>query len=68
MYLTIYIFFSIPDEVTDFFFNLPNPSSRTLALGLTQLLTEMNTRNRLRGEARPPREAYNLSAICDTIA
>jgi hypothetical protein len=30
------------------FFNLPNPSSRTMALGSTQPLTEMSTRN-LRG-------------------
>jgi hypothetical protein len=29
----------VPDEVD--FFNLPNPSSHTMALGLTQLLTEM---------------------------
>jgi hypothetical protein len=35
---------SIPDEVTRFF-NLPNPSSRTMALGSTQPLTEMSTRN-----------------------
>jgi hypothetical protein len=27
------------------FFNLPNPSSRTMALGSTQSLTEMSTRN-----------------------
>jgi hypothetical protein len=33
---------SIPNKVNDFF-NLPNPSSRTTALGLTQLLTEMST-------------------------
>jgi hypothetical protein len=26
-------------------FNLPNPSSRTVALGSTQPLTEMSTRN-----------------------
>jgi hypothetical protein len=32
-----------PDEVD--FFNLPNPSSCTMALGLTQPLTEMSTRN-----------------------
>jgi hypothetical protein len=31
------------DEVD--FFNLPNPSSRTMALGSTQPLTEMSTRN-----------------------
>jgi hypothetical protein len=29
----------------DFFSNLPNPSSRTMALGSTQYLTEMSTRN-----------------------
>jgi hypothetical protein len=33
----------VPDEVD--FFNLPYPSSRTMALGLTQPLTEMSTRN-----------------------
>jgi hypothetical protein len=33
----------IPDEAD--FFNLPNPSSRTMVLGLTQPLTEMSTRN-----------------------
>jgi hypothetical protein len=27
------------------FFNLPNPSSHTMALGSTQPLTEMSTRN-----------------------
>jgi hypothetical protein len=31
------------DEVD--FFDLPNPSSRTMALGSTQPLTEMSTRN-----------------------
>jgi hypothetical protein len=35
---------SSPDEVNEFFFNLPNPSSRTVALGFTQPLTEMKTR------------------------
>jgi hypothetical protein len=29
----------------DFFFNLPNPSSRTMALGSTQPLTQMSTSN-----------------------
>jgi hypothetical protein len=33
----------VPDEVD--FFNLPNPSSRTMALGWTLPLTEMSTRN-----------------------
>jgi hypothetical protein len=40
----IYRFGSIPDEVIGFV-NWPNPSSRTMALGLTQPLTEMSTRN-----------------------
>jgi hypothetical protein len=35
---------SSPDEV-DFFFNRPNPSSRTMIVGSTQPLTEMSTRN-----------------------
>ena len=35
---------SIPDRVIGIF-NLLNPSDRTLALGLTQSLTEMSTRN-----------------------
>jgi hypothetical protein len=34
----------IPDEVTEFF-NLPNPSSRIMALGSTQPLIEMSTKN-----------------------
>jgi hypothetical protein len=34
---------SSPDEAD--FFNVPNPSSRTMALGPTQPLTEMSTRN-----------------------
>jgi hypothetical protein len=38
----------VPGEVD--FFNLPNPSSRTRALGSTQPLTKMNTRNVPRGE------------------
>jgi hypothetical protein len=32
---------SIPDEITEFFFNLLNPSNHTMALGSTQPLTEM---------------------------
>jgi hypothetical protein len=33
---------SSPDEVIEFF-NLPYTSSRSMALGFTQLLTDMNT-------------------------
>jgi hypothetical protein len=41
---------SSPGEMI-FFFNLPNPFRRTVALGLTQPLTEMSTRN-FAGEKR----------------
>jgi hypothetical protein len=51
----------IPDEVD--FFNLSNPSSRTMALGSTQPLTEMSTRNLPGVKKRPARRADNLAAI-----
>jgi hypothetical protein len=34
-----------PLRSLDFFFNLRNPSGRTMALGSTQPVTEMSTRN-----------------------
>jgi hypothetical protein len=49
------------------FFNLPNPSSHSMALGSTQLLTEMSTRNLPGGEVWPVRKADNLTAICEPI-
>jgi hypothetical protein len=49
------------------FFNLPNPSSRKMALGSIQLLTEMRTRNILGGKGRPARKAHNLTAIYEPI-
>jgi hypothetical protein len=58
---------SSPDEVDFFFFNLLNPSSRTMALGSTQPLTEMSTRNLAGGKGRPARKADNLTAICEPI-
>jgi hypothetical protein len=54
---------SIPDEITGFF-NWPNPSSRTMALGSTQPLTEMSTRNLPGGKGRPGLGADNLT-ICE---
>jgi hypothetical protein len=41
----------VPVEVD--FFSLPNPSSRTMALELTQPLTEVSTRNLPGGKGRP---------------
>jgi hypothetical protein len=49
----------ILDEVD--FFNLHNPSSRTLALGSTKPLTKMSTTK----QKRPARRADNLAAIYD---
>jgi hypothetical protein len=46
------------------FFSLPNPSSRTVALGSTQPLTEIITRKLLGSKERPALEADNLTAIC----
>jgi hypothetical protein len=57
---------SIPDEVIAFF-NWPNPSSRTMALGSTQPLTEMSTRNLPAGKRQPTHKADNLTAICEPI-
>jgi hypothetical protein len=55
---------SIPDEVIGFF-NWPNLSSRTMALGSTLPLTEMSTGNLPGGTGRLARGADNLTAICE---
>jgi hypothetical protein len=57
---------SISDEVIGFL-NLPDSSSRTMALGLTQPPIEMSTRKFLGGKKRPVRRADNLTAICEPI-
>jgi hypothetical protein len=49
------------------FFNLPNPSSRTMTLGSTQPLTDMSTRNIPGGEERPEPKADNFTAICEPM-
>jgi hypothetical protein len=49
------------------FFNLPNPSSRTVALVSTHPLTEMSTGNLSGGKVRPALKADNLTAICEPI-
>jgi hypothetical protein len=56
---------SSPDEVD--FFNLSDPSSRTMALGSTQPLTEISTMNLPRCKGRPASKADNLTAICEPI-
>jgi hypothetical protein len=56
---------SNPDEVD--FFNLPNPTSHTMALGSTQPLTEMSTRNIPGGKGWLARKADNLTVICELI-
>jgi hypothetical protein len=53
---------SIPDGVIGFF-RWKNPSDRTMALGSTQPLTEMSTRNISWGYRRPVYKADNLTTI-----
>jgi hypothetical protein len=45
------------------FFNLPNPSSCTMALGFTQPLTETSTRRYSGGKVRPACQADNLTEL-----
>jgi hypothetical protein len=53
----------VPAEVD--FLNSPNPSTHIMALGSTQPLTEMNTRNLPGDKKRPARRADKLAAICE---
>jgi len=53
---------SIPDGVIGIF-HWRNPSGCTMALGLTQPLTEMSTRNISWGKRRPVRRADNLTTF-----
>jgi hypothetical protein len=46
-----------------FFFSLSNPSSRIMALGSTQPLTGLSTRNLSGGRGRPARKADNVTAV-----
>jgi hypothetical protein len=57
---------SVPDEVIGIF-DWHNTSSRTMALGSTQPLTEMSARNLPGGKGRPACKADNLTAICEPI-
>jgi hypothetical protein len=49
------------------FFSWPNPSSRIMALGLIQSLTEISVRNLPGVKGRPTPKADNLTAICEPI-
>jgi hypothetical protein len=53
----------VPDEID--FFNLPNPSSRSMALSSTQPLTEMSNRNLPGGRKRLARRADSLATTCE---
>jgi hypothetical protein len=57
---------SIPDGVAEFF-NLPNPSSSVMVLGLTQPLKEMSISNLPRDKGRPARKPDNLTVIYEPI-
>jgi hypothetical protein len=47
------------------FLSLPNPSSRTIALGFTQPLTGMSTRNLRGSKAWSALKADNIAAMCE---
>jgi hypothetical protein len=49
------------------FFNSPIPSSRAMALELTQPLTEICTRNLPGSKGRPERKADNFTANCEPV-
>jgi hypothetical protein len=51
-------------RIHDGFFNSSNPSSRTMTLGPTKILSEKSTRNLPWGKGRPARKA-DLTAICE---
>jgi hypothetical protein len=51
----------VPNEVD--FFSLPNPSSRTMAVVLTQPLTKMSTRNLSGCNKQPALRTDNLASI-----
>jgi hypothetical protein len=51
----------VPNEVD--FFNLPNPSSRTMALVSTEPLTELSTRNLPGGKKRPECRTDSLATM-----
>jgi hypothetical protein len=55
----------IPVEVIGFY-SRSNPSSRTMALGSTQPLSEISTRNLPGDRGRPARKAENLTAIYES--
>jgi hypothetical protein len=55
------------DKAVVEFLNWPNRSSRTMALGSTQPLTEISTTNLPEGKGRPAHKAHNLTAICEPI-
>jgi hypothetical protein len=50
-----------------FIFNLPNPSSRTMTLELTQPVKEVSTRNFPGGKGRPARKSDYHITICEPI-
>jgi hypothetical protein len=56
---------SIPDEVIAFLIDLNHPAA--MALGSTQSLTEINSRNLPGGKGQPVHKADNLTAICELI-
>jgi hypothetical protein len=59
---------SRPNKVTDFFFNLPNPCSHTVAFGVYSVSTlKWVSEDILGGKPRLVPKADNLTSICELI-
>jgi hypothetical protein len=57
---------SVPGEVIGLI-NCPNPSTRTMALGLTQPLTEISITNFPGGKRQLVHKADNHTTICEAV-
>jgi hypothetical protein len=55
----------LPMRLLDFSIGLTNPSNCTMALELTQPLTEMSIRNLSGDKVQPAHKADNLTTICE---
>jgi hypothetical protein len=66
-YLVMFELFFFVSRCRCFYFNLATPPISPLALGLTQSLTEVSSKNLPAGKSLPARKADNHTAICESI-
>jgi hypothetical protein len=58
---------SVAQKIMRLLLNSLNPSGHIMALGFTQQLSEISTRNHPGGKRRPARKADYLTAFCRPI-